>query len=186
MAKRCLQGFCRRSVDDVEWGTRRVRHVGCALHRVGFDERRAGCVPGFQAAAAFRVARFQPIAQHPGDFDRFRMRTDHAAIVSRRLAQPEQKAVVDVGQPEAGAFAAAVIHEDLEARRSVIADIAGDACELRFGRNDKVIAEIDARALFGDPDDIVEDRLERLGRHQIRNKGGDAALCGRRRLAVGV
>jgi hypothetical protein len=90
------------------------------------------------------------------------------------------------GSPRRAAFAAAVIHEDLEARRTIIADIAGDACELRFGRNDKVIAEIDARALLGDPDDIVEDRLERLGRHQIGNKGGDAALCGRRRLAVGV
>ena len=64
----------------------------------------------------------------------------------RRLAQPEQKAVVDVGQAEARAFAAAVVHEDLEARHAVVAHIAGNAGELRFGRDDEVIAEVDARA----------------------------------------
>ena len=110
----------------------------------------AGGVPSFQAAVAFGIACFQTIAQHPGDLDRFRMRTDHAAIFGRGLAQPEQKAVVDIRQPEAGAFAAAVIHEDLEARRAAIADITGDAGQLRLSRNDKVIAEIDAGTLLGD------------------------------------
>ncbi len=102
------------------------------------------------------------------------------------FAKPEQKAVVDVRQAKPRAFAAAIVHEYLETRRAVVADISRNAGELRLGRNDKVIAEIDARAFLGDRDNIVEDRLERLGRHQIGNEGGDAALRRRRRLAVGV
>ena len=49
-----------------------------------------------------------------------------------------------------------------------------------------MIAEIDARALFGDRNDVVEDGLEGLGRHEIRNECRDAALRRRRRLPVGV
>src|SRR6185437_16076281 len=102
-------------------------------------ERRPGCIPGFQAASPLRIACLEPIAQDPGDLDRFRMRTDHAAIPGGCLTEPEQEAVVDVGQAEASTFAAAVVHEDLEARCTIVADEAGDAGELRFGRNDKVI-----------------------------------------------
>ena len=114
------------------------------------------------------------------------MRTHHAAICRRRLAKPEKKSVVDIGQTEACAFAAAIVHEYLETRRAVVAHISRHAGELRFGRNDEVIAEIDARAFFGDSEDIVENSLERLGRHQIGNEGRDAAFGRRRRLAVGI
>ena len=39
---------------------------------------------------------------------------------------------------------------------------------------------------FGDGYDIVENRLERLGRHQIGNESGDAALGRGRGFAVGI
>jgi hypothetical protein len=66
-----------------------VRDIGGALHRVGFDKGRARRVPGFEASGAMRIARFQPIAQHPGDFNGFRMRTHHAAIGRRGFAKPK-------------------------------------------------------------------------------------------------
>jgi hypothetical protein len=49
-----------------------------------------------------------------------------------------------------------------------------------------VIAEIDARAFFGYGNDVVEDGLEGLGRHEIRNECCDTALRCRRRFPVGV
>src|SRR5215510_6185606 len=124
-------------MDDVEGRTRGVSDISRPLHRIGLDERRAGSIPSFQAAPPLWVACLEPIAQHPGDLDRFRMRTDHATILGSRLAEPEQKTVVDVGKAEAGAFTAAIVHEDLEGRRTVVADVTGDAGELRLGRNDK-------------------------------------------------
>jgi hypothetical protein len=42
-----------------------------------------------------------------------------------------------------------------------------------------MVTEIDAGACFGDGPDILEDRLERFGRHQVGNERGDAAArCG--------
>src|SRR5262249_59045799 len=120
-----------RRRDDVEGRTRGVSVIGRPLPRVNLDDRGAGAILGFQAAPPLWVACLEPIAQHPGDLDRFRMRTDHASILGSRLAEPEQKTVVDVGKAEAGAFTAAIVHEDLEGRRTVVADVIGDAGELR-------------------------------------------------------
>src|SRR5579872_6810056 len=131
-------------MDDVERRTRGVRDVGSALHCVGFDKRRTRRVPGLETAAPLRVACLQSIAEDPGDLDRFRMRAHHTAVLGRRFAQPEQEAIVDVRQAETGAFAAPIVHEYLEARNAVVAYIGADTAELRFGRNDEMIAEVDA------------------------------------------
>ena len=80
----------------------------------------------------------------------------------------------------------AVIHEYLEGRHAVIADIDRDTCKLLFGRDDEVIAEVDPRARLRDRNHVVENVLERLGRHQIRNETGDAALGGGCRFAIGI
>jgi hypothetical protein len=91
-----------------------MRNVGSALHRVRFDERRPRGIPGFERAAAIRVARFQPVTKHPGYFDRFRVWTDHAAACRGRFAQPKQEAVVDISQAEARSLAAAVFMKILK------------------------------------------------------------------------
>ena len=72
-----------------------------------------------QAAASVRVAAFS------------RSRSTQAISIvsgcghtmppfSRRLRTVGTGSLVDVGQPEARAFAAAVVHEDLEARHAVV------------------------------------------------------------------
>ena len=174
-ARRPASSAAREDVNDIEPRAGLACEQAGALHRVGLDERRARRVPRAQTAAAVRVFAHRPLAQHPGSLDVLRMRADHAAVLGRRLAQAQQEPVVDVRQAEARAFAAAVVHEDLERRRAEFAGIARNAGELFFGRNDEVITEVDAGAGFGDFHDLVEQCFERIGRHQIRNEGGDAA-----------
>ena len=99
MAQRRLQSFGRRGVDDIERCACRVRDIGGALHCVGFDKGRARRVPGFEAAAAFRIARFEPIAQDPGDFDGFRMRTHHAAMAAAASQSRNKKPSSISGRP---------------------------------------------------------------------------------------
>src|SRR5262245_57960737 len=108
------------------------------------------------------------------------MWADDPAILGRRFAQSQKKAVVDIRQAEARALTAAIVHENLERRHTELASIASNAGELRFRRYDEVIAKIDARARFGDVPYFIEHRLEWIGRHQIRNERGDAANRGGR------
>ena len=49
-----------------------------------------------------------------------------------------------------------------------------------------MVAEIDARPGLRDGKNIVEDGLERIGRHQVRDEAGDSALRRRRRLAIRI
>jgi len=170
-----FQRRARRRVDDIEPRAGRAREQAGALHRVRLDERRARRVPRAQAAAAVRVVFHEPVAQHPGGLDVLRMRTDHAAVRGRRLAQAQEEAVVDVRQAEARALPAAIVHEDFERRRAELAGVARNAGELRLGRNDEMITEVDASAGLGDLPHLVEQCFERIGRHQIRNERGDAA-----------
>jgi hypothetical protein len=53
-----------------------------------------------QAALAVRILKLEPITQHPGNLDRFRMRAHHATTAGRGLAQPEEKAIIDVREAE--------------------------------------------------------------------------------------
>src|SRR5580698_4608592 len=118
---------------DVERCSGYVGDIGRSLYGIGLDEGWPCGIPGGKAALAVGVLRLDAITQNPRDFDRLRMRTDHAAIGGRRLAKPEQEAIVDIGQPEARPFASAVVHEYLEARRAEIPRIGRQAGKLRFG-----------------------------------------------------
>ena len=100
---------------DVERRTGDMGDTGRPLHRVGLDEWRPGRVPGGKPALPVRIGRLHALAQHPGELDRLRMRADHPAMRRRGLAQPQQEAVIDIRQAEPLTFAAAVVHEDLEA-----------------------------------------------------------------------
>ena len=163
-----------------------MSNISRALHRIGLDEGRPRGIPGFECAAAVRVGSLQPVTQHPGDLDRFRVRTDDAAACRCGFAQSKQEAVVDIGQTKAGSLAAAVIHKDLESRYAEVSDVGSNTSELRFGRNDKVIAEINSCASFCDGNNVVEYRFEWLRCHEVRNEGGHAALHRSRRLTIGI
>ena len=181
-----LEGRGRRGVNHVERAAGDLRDEGGALHGVGLDERGAAGVPGPQATGAVRVRRLGAVAHDPGELDGLGMRADHAAVGGRGLAQAKQKAVVDVGQAEAGALTAAVVHEDLEAGGAIVTHIGGDAGELGLGRDDEVVAEIDAGARLRDRADVLEQALERVGGHQVGDQAGDAPGSGCCRLAVGI
>ena len=169
----CLQRLARRCVHDIESRTGRAREEAGALHGIGLDEWRSRCVPGAQAAAPLGVGLHLALAQNPGRFDIFGMRAHHAAIRGCGFAQPKQKAVVDVRQAEPRAFTTAIVHEDLERRRAELPRVARHAGKLLLGRDDEVIAEVDTSAGFGHGPHLVEDRLERLGRHQIGDERRD-------------
>src|SRR3974390_550565 len=160
--------------------------IGCALDGVALDEGRARAVPSRKPTAAFRVARLEAFTQHPCNFNRLWMRTDHAAIGGGGFAQAEQETIIDVRQPEARALPAAIVHEYLEARHPIVTNIAWHAGELRLCRYNEMVAEIDACTGFGHRYNVIEDLLKWIGRHEIRHDRSDAALrrcCG---LSVGI
>ena len=99
VTQRRLQRLRRRCVDDVERCACRVRDIGGALHRVGFDKGRARRVPSLEASGALRIACFQPIAQYPRDFNGFRMRTHHAAIAAAASQSRNKKPSSISGRP---------------------------------------------------------------------------------------
>ncbi len=186
MTERRRQCFCRRGMNDVKRGSGDIRHISCALHGVCLDKRRPRPIPGSQTAGAVSILFLQTIAQNPGDLDRLRVRANHSAARRRRFTEAKQKPVIDIRQTKTRTLSAPIVHENLEARHAVIADVTRHAGELSLCRDNKVVAEIDTSAGLRDRNDIIEDFFKGLGRHQIRNKTGNAAFRGGRSLAIGI
>jgi len=103
------------------------------------------------------------------------VRADHPTARSRGLAETQQEAVIDIRQTQPRAFATAIVHENLEGGRTKVARIAWHAGKLFFSRDNEMVSEVDASAGLGDCLHLIEQRLERIGRHQIGNECRDAA-----------
>src|SRR5580658_1640156 len=173
-------------MDDIKWGSGDIRYIGRALYSVRLDKRRPRGVPRSQTSAAIRILFLQTVAQHPRDLDGLRVRTDHSAGRRSSLAETKQKSVVDVRQTKPCPLPTPIVHKNLEARYAIIPHVTWHAGELGLRRNNEMIAEIDTGAGLRDRNDIAEDFLKRLRRHQIRNEAGDAAFCGGRGFTIRV
>src|SRR5262245_12126271 len=82
-----------------------------AMYGLSLDKWGSRVVPRGKAALAVWVGGHQTAAQNPGNLDVFTVGAKNALAAHDRLGKAEQEAVIDIGQPNTQALAAATVHE---------------------------------------------------------------------------
>ncbi len=96
------------------------------MHCFRLDEIRSARVPACQSAGAVRIGLHGTFPHDPGDLDILRMGRHHAAMGGCMFGKTEEEPVVYIGQAQALALTAPVVHEDLQRRRAVFHDVIRD------------------------------------------------------------